>query len=111
VFSSNIQIIHVTNNIRDTHEGNMKKTIMIITLILSLLAMAGITLALGHIGQLLSSLLFGGIGFDLSVIGELFATDILTALSAIGVLLWGLAQIYGIPIIIFLVSLQGLTSK
>ena len=89
----------------------MKKTIMLITLILSLLAMAGITLALGHIGQLLSSLLFGGIGFDLSVISELFATDILTALSAIGVLLWGLVQIYGIPIIIFLVSLQGLTSK
>ncbi len=89
----------------------MKKTIMLVAMIFSLLAMAGITLALGHIGQLLSSLLFGGIGFDFYVIGELFATDILTAVSAVGVLLWGLVQIYGIPLIIFLVSLQGLTSK
>jgi hypothetical protein len=89
----------------------MRKIILLTTLVISIMAMIGITLSISYIGEMLSHIFLGGISFDSSVLLELFETDLVTAFSAVGFLLWVILQIYGIPLIIFLVSLNGLTQK
>ncbi len=85
----------------------MKKLIMFIFLLLSLATMIMFSFS---INELFTTLGFGS--FDLDEILSLFQNspfeDIIPIL---GVVLWGVFQLYGIPLIVFLVSLHGLTSN
>jgi len=48
---------------------------------------------------------------DLETLTALFETNIEEALYLVGLLSWIIVQLYGIPLIIFLVSLNGLKQK
>jgi hypothetical protein len=90
----------------------MKKFIMFFTLILSFIAIIGVTLFFGRVIEIMQILnIFGNFTIDIPTIISLFETDFEEGLYSIGILTWGVLQIYGIPLIIFLVSLNGLTSK
>jgi len=85
----------------------MKKLIMAIFFILSLLALVTITFT---IKELFMTLGFGT--FDLEEILLLLEDNSLKDVAfVLGILLWGLFQLYGLPLIVFLVSLNGLTSQ
>ncbi|XFA98320.1 hypothetical protein ACAG96_05440 [Candidatus Izemoplasma sp. B36] len=85
----------------------MRKIIMFIFLILSLGTMIAFT---ASINDLLSFFDFGV--FDLDEILYLFENnDLDEILPTLGFVLWGLFQLYGIPLIVFLVSLNGLAIK
>ena len=85
----------------------MKKLIMFVFLLLSLATMIVFTIS---ITQLFETL---GLGtFQIDEIIALFQEMTLTEISPVlSIALWGLFQLYGIPLIVFLVSLIGLTSK
>jgi hypothetical protein len=85
----------------------MKKFIMLMFLVLSLATMVLFTIALDE--------LFTMLGLGIFQIEELMATFEEMTLSEIapvlGIALWGLFQLYGVPLIVFLVSLIGLTKN
>lgn len=85
----------------------MRKLIMFIFCLLSLFTMIMFTISISELFNLL------GLGtFELkeiiSIIKEMPLED---AIPAIGVVMRGLFQVFGIPLIVFLVSLNGLFSK
>jgi len=85
----------------------MRKLIMFIFMVLSLAAIVGITMSLS---SLLSLLDLGTI--DLNDISTLLQNSTITEImQVLGYLIWGLFQLYGIPIIVFLISLNGLAIK
>ena len=85
----------------------MRKLIMFIFFILSLTTMILFTLSLSDLFSFL------GLGsFEIEEIITLIQEMPLeTIVSALGTVLWGLFQLYGIPLIVFLVSLNGLSKK
>lgn len=85
---------------------------MFITMIISLIAIVGVSLAAEEIMQSLS--IFGltdipSLGIE--VIVNAFETNFKAGISMLGIFAWGFLQIYGIPLIVFLVSIHGLTTK
>lgn len=92
----------------------MRKLIMFIFMMISLITMVVFSFALNELFSFLNEL-FGFLGFgqfDLEVILEQFQESSLGEIFiALSILLFGLFQLYGIPIIVFLVSLNGLASK
>jgi len=85
----------------------MKKLIMLIFFLLSLATMIAFSFSINELFSVL------GLGsFDLEEIISLFEESPLKDIvPMLGIVLWGLFQLYGIPLIVFLVSLNGLTSK
>jgi len=85
----------------------MKKIIMFIFLLLSLVTMIFFTIS---ISQLFDTLGLGTFEIEAitTLIQEMPSEEIIPVL---GLILWGLFQLYGLPLIVFLVSLIGLTSK
>jgi hypothetical protein len=85
----------------------MKKLIMLMFLVLSLATMVLFTISLDE--------LFTMLGLGIFQIEELMATFEEMTMSEIvpvlGIVLWGLFQLYGVPLIVFLVSLIGLTNN
>jgi hypothetical protein len=85
----------------------MKKFIMFIFFLLSLATMILVTISISELLALL-----GLCAFQLEVILEqIQESPIEEVFPALGLIMWALFQIYGIPLIVFLVSLNGLTSK
>jgi hypothetical protein len=85
---------------------------MFFTLILSLLAIIGVSIVLNEIISVFQVIgLLDSVSFDFSFIISTFETDFQQGLSLVGILAWGIVQLYGIPLLIFLVSLHGLTAK
>ena len=85
---------------------------MFFTLILSVLAIIGVTIALNEILNIIG--VFFPIeenSLDLSYIISIFSSDLNQGISLLGFLAWAILQLYGIPLIVFLVSLHGLTTK
>ena len=80
----------------------MRKLIMFITMLLSLIAMVGVTLAAEEIiqsfGLIDLSNLFSS-GFD--VIVNAFESSFNAGLALLDVIAWGIIQAYGIPLIFF----------
>ena len=87
--------------------GIMRKIIMFIFLILSLGTMIAFT---ASINDLLSFFDFGIFDLD-EILYLLENNDLDEILPTLGFVLWGLFQLYGIPLIVFLVSLNGLAIK
>ena len=85
----------------------MKKLIMFVFFLLSLATMILLTITISELFTFL------GLGaFQLEVILEqIQESPIEDVIPALGLVMWGLFQLYGIPLIVFLVSLNGLTSK
>lgn len=83
-------------------------------MIISLITMVIFTIALNDLFSI-SSELFGFLGFaqfDLDfILSQFQESSIEEASIALSILLFGLFQVYGIPLIVFLVSLNGLASK
>ena len=85
----------------------MKKFIMLMFLLLSLATMILFTISLEQLFTLL-----GLGGFQIEILVTAFEEMTLSQIvPVLGLSLWGLFQLYGIPLIVFLVSLTGLTSK
>lgn len=85
----------------------MKKLIMFICLILSLATMILFTIS---ISQLFNTLGLGNVAFD--EILMLFQEMTISELAPIlGLFLWGIFQLYGVPLVVFLISIIGLTGK
>jgi len=86
----------------------MRKLIMFVFFLLSLVTMIAFTMS---VGDLLS--MFGLGSFEWSDITAIFENATISEiLPALGAILWGLFQLYGIPLAIFLISWNGLaTSK
>jgi glucan phosphoethanolaminetransferase (alkaline phosphatase superfamily) len=90
----------------------MRKLILSFTLILSFIAMMSVTLFFGQLFDIIKNVgLIGNIEIDLEILTALFETNIEEALYLVGLLSWIVVQLYGIPLIIFLVSLNGLKQK
>jgi glucan phosphoethanolaminetransferase (alkaline phosphatase superfamily) len=90
----------------------MRKLILSFTLILSFIAMMSVTLFFGQLFDIIKNVgLIGNIDIDLETLTALFETNIEEALYLVGLLSWIIVQLYGIPLIIFLVSLNGLKQK
>jgi hypothetical protein len=90
----------------------MRKLILSFTLILSFIAMISVTLFFGQLFDIIKNVgLIGNMEIDLETLTALFETNIEEALYLVGLLLWIIVQLYGIPLIIFLVSLNGLKQK
>ena len=90
----------------------MRKLILSITLILSFIAMTSVTLFFGQLFDIIKNVgLIGNMDIDLETLTALFETNIEEALYLVGLLSWIVVQLYGIPLIIFLVSLNGLKQK
>jgi len=85
----------------------MRKLIMFIFCLLSLGTMVLLTITISDLFAFL------GLGtFELEAIKTLIQeSPIEDIISALGLILWGLFQLYGIPLIVFLVSLNGLKIK
>jgi len=85
----------------------MRKIIMFIFFLLSLITLIAFTYA---IQDLIS---FFSLEFDFNEIASLFRdkAPLDEILPALGVILWGLFQLYGIPLLVFLVSWNGLAIK
>jgi hypothetical protein len=85
----------------------MRKIIMFFTFIISL---ATIILFILSIEQLFEAFSLGFFDFDeiIAMIEEMPFEELTPILSMI---LWNVFQIFGIPLLVFLVSLHGLTSK
>jgi hypothetical protein len=85
----------------------MKKLIMFIFFLLSLATMILLTITISELFTFL------GLGtFELEIILEqMQESPIEDVLPSLGLVMWGLFQLYGIPLIVFLVSLNGLTNK
>lgn len=85
----------------------MRKLIMFVFLLLSLATMIAFTFSLNELFTLFG---LGVIDWDdiLSLIEDNSIEDILPTL---GVVLGGLFQLYGMPLLVFLVSLNGLAIK
>ena len=85
----------------------MRKLVMLIFMIISLITLAAITFS---IGELMSSL--NGLPFSFSdLVSMLQSTPIEDLIPTLSLVLWGLFQVYGIPVIVFLVSFNGLMQK
>lgn len=80
---------------------------MFIFFVLSLTAMILFTLSLSDLFSFL------GLGsFEIEEIVTLIQEMSLeTIVSALGTILWGLFQLYGIPLIVFLITLNGLSKN
>jgi hypothetical protein len=90
----------------------MRKLILSFTLILSFIAMMSVTLFFGQLFDIIKNVgLIGNMDIDLETLTALFETNIEEALYLVGLLSWIIVQLYGIPLIIFLVSLNGLKQK
>jgi hypothetical protein len=90
----------------------MRKLILSFTLILSFIAMMSVTLFFGQLFDIIKNVgLIGNMEIDLETLTALFETNIEEALYLVGLLSWIVVQLYGIPLIIFLVSLNGLKQK
>ena len=90
----------------------MRKLILSFTLILSFIAMMSVTLFFGQLFDIIKNVgLIGNMDIDLETLTALFETNIEEALYIVGLLSWIVVQLYGIPLIIFLVSLNGLKQK
>jgi hypothetical protein len=87
---------------------------MFVFMIISLITMVIFTIALNDLFSF-SNELFGFLGFaqfDLDfILSQFVESSIEEASIALSILLFGLFQVYGIPLIVFLVSLNGLASK
>ncbi len=82
----------------------MRKLIMFVFFVLSLVAIIGITMSLN---DLLSFLNLGNM--SLEDIQNLFETSTVEEIiQELGTIIYTLMQVYGIPIIIFLISLNGM---
>lgn len=82
----------------------MRKLIMFIFFVLSLVAIIGITMSLN---DLLSFLNLGSM--SLEDIQNLFETSTVEEIiQGLGTIIYTLMQVYGIPVIIFLISLNGM---
>ena len=85
----------------------MRKLIMFIFLIISLVTMISFTFSIDYFFSL-----FGLGSFDINhIISSLDGLTLEEILPSLGIILWGLFQLYGIPSIVFLVSLNGLAIK
>jgi hypothetical protein len=74
--------------------------------------MMSVTLFFGQLFDILKNVgLIGNMEIDLETLTALFETNIEEALYLVGLLSWIVVQLYGIPLIIFLVSLNGLKQK
>ena len=90
----------------------MRKLILSFTLILSFIAMMSVTLFFGQLFDIIKNVgLIENMDIDLETLTALFETNIEEALYIVGLLSWIVVQLYGIPLIIFLVSLNGLKQK
>ena len=90
----------------------MRKLILSFTLILSFIAMMSVTLFFGQLFDIIKNVgLIGNMEIDLETLTALYETNIEEALYIVGLLSWIVVQLYGIPLIIFLVSLNGLKQK
>lgn len=85
----------------------MRKLIMFIFFIISLVTIVALTIS---IDELISLFGVGSIDFEsiLELFNEASAKEIIVG---VGMLFYVLFQIYGIPLIVFLVSYNGLYSK
>ncbi len=82
----------------------MRKLIMFVFFVLSLVAIIGITMSLN---DLLSFLNLGNM--SLEDIQNLFETSTVEEIiQELGTIIYTLMQVYGIPIITFLISLNGM---
>lgn len=86
---------------------NMRRLVMLVFMVISLIALAAITYSVSDLMSLLNSTSFSWSDL-LDLIESTPLEDLIPALS---VVLWGLFQIYGIPLIVFLVSFNGLMQK
>lgn len=85
----------------------MRRLIMLIFMVISLIAIAAITYSVSDLMSLLYSTPFSWA----DLIDSIESTPFEDLIPAISIVLWGLFQIYGIPLIVFLVSFNGLMQK
>lgn len=85
----------------------MKKIIMFLFFLVSLVTIIAFTFSINYFFSL-----FGLGGFDINdIISSLDNSTLEEIMPALGIILWGLFQLYGIPLVVFLVSLNGLTKE
>lgn len=85
----------------------MRKLIMFIFFILSLIAIIAISMSLN---DLMSILNLGSFDID-DVLSLLENSDINEIIQGLGLILYGLFRLYGFPLIVFLVSFNGMAIK
>lgn len=85
----------------------MRKLIMFVFLVLSLFAMIAFTVSLSDLMGLFG---LGSVDFN-DILDLLQNTPVEEWPSTFGLLLYGLFQLYGIPLAIFLISWNGLATK
>ena len=85
----------------------MRRLIMLIFMIISLTAMAAITYSISDLMALLNSTPFSWA----DLIEAVQTVPLEDSIPTLSLVLWGLFQIYGIPLLVFLVSYNGLMQK
>ncbi len=85
----------------------MRKLVMLVFMVISLITIAAITYSIGDLMSLLNSTPFSWA----DLIETVQTTPLEDLIPALSLVLWGLFQIYGMPLIVFLVSFNGLMQK